>query len=99
MSSRRIVQNVLVKSMRFTAQRQLTTASVVRPSILLNKAVFATPSAFNHVLFKRHLNSHAQESSIFKVVDYNDIQSIIKNEGKVRVIYMLLETFLIYKNA
>jgi hypothetical protein len=75
--------------MRFTAQRQLTVS--VRPRVLLNTALFATPSTTNNsFLFKRHLNSNAQEPSIFKVVDYNDIKSIIKNEGKARVMFIIL---------
>lgn len=86
MASRRIAQNVLAQSMRLSiAQKQLTVVSAARPGFLLNKAVFAT-SLSNQFLFKRYLNSNAQGSSIFKVIDYNDIQSIIKNEGKVRVI-------------
>ncbi|KAI7894016.1 Rhodanese-like domain-containing protein [Mucor mucedo] len=73
MSSRRILQNVLVQSMRVTAMRSLRAAPVLRASILTKDVPTFT---------RRQFNSQANESEIFKVVDFNDIQNIIKRDGK-----------------
>lgn len=78
MSSRRILQNVLLQSMRLSAKRNLSTVPVLRASVVLNKGSFTT---FNNT--RRHFNSKTQESDIFKVVDFNDIQTIIKKDSKV----------------
>lgn len=75
MSSRRILQQVLSHSMRLSVQR--TSVPVLRASAVLSNNFIRVKDT------KRFFNSQAPASDIFKVVDFNDIQNTIKNEGKV----------------
>lgn len=88
MISKRLLQNALTQSMRYSVQRSLITAAPVaalRSSTILNRNAFSIP-ARNSLFEQRQYNTKA-EPSLFQVVDYNDIQSIIKDNGKVNCIY------------
>lgn len=61
--------------MRIHAMRNLRAAPVLRASILSKDVTSFT---------RRQFNSQANDSEIFKVVDFNDIQNIIKRDGKVK---------------
>lgn len=69
--------------MRLSANRAFCTAPVLRTSFLLNKSALGSTTISNVSFFNRQYNSKAPNSDIFKVVDFNDIQSIIKKDGKV----------------
>lgn len=75
MSSRRVLQQVVFQSLRVSAKRTAV-APVLRASIVLNNKFAAVQET------RRFFNSQPS-SDIFKVVDFNDIQQIIKKEGKV----------------
>lgn len=83
MSSRRILQVVASKSIQLNAKRVFA-APVVRSAFSVNRGFNSTVST--HFTWKREFNSQSEGKDIFKVIDYNDIQNIIKKEGKV--IYM-----------
>ncbi|KAI8071961.1 Rhodanese-like domain-containing protein [Thamnidium elegans] len=73
MSSRRVLQQVVFQSLRVSAKR--TAVPVLRASIILN-------NKFVPVQETRRFYNSQPSSDIFKVVDFNDIQQIIKKEGK-----------------
>lgn len=81
MASRRVLQSVLLQSIRLSPKRASSVVPVTRASFIVNKGVFATANSNN--LFTRYYNTQGPTSDIFKVVDFNDIQSIIKKDGKV----------------
>lgn len=82
--------------MRLTAKRTFVTLPLAArsTSLALNKrALFASPSLLNSYKNsvnnnKRFLNNKA-ENEIFKVVDFNDIQTLIKKEGKVKMFFSI----------
>lgn len=88
MNSKRLLQNVLVQSARYSAAAQrsiLTVASsaAVRSTFALNRnALVSLP--VRHSMFQQRQFNNKAEPSTFKVVDYNDIQKLIQNSDKVR---------------
>lgn len=76
MSSRRVLQQVVFQSLRVSAKRTVA-VPVLRASIVLN-------NKFAPVQETRRFFNSQQPSDIFKVVDFNDIQQIIKKDGKVK---------------
>lgn len=76
MSSRRVLQQVVFQSLRVSAKRTVT-VPVLRASIVLN-------NKFAPVKETRRFFNSQQPTDIFKVVDFNDIQQIIKKDGKVK---------------
>lgn len=76
--------------MRLSARRTLSTAPMLRSSFVLNKAAaltFDNNSLFsNSINNKRFFNNKVEENEIFKVVDFDDIQAIIKKDGKVSLL-------------
>lgn len=98
MNSKRLLQNVLVQSVRYNASAQRSVFSVansaaVRSSIALSKNALSMP--VRHSIFhQRQFNSKTEPSS-FKVVDYNDIQKLIQDSGKVRVLLICRDTLIL----
>ncbi|KAL7321496.1 hypothetical protein PS15m_001257 [Mucor circinelloides] len=85
MNSKRLLQNVLVQSIRYNASAQRSVFSVansatVRSSISLNKNAISMP--VRHSIFHQRQFNSKTEPSLFKVVDYNDIQKLIQDSGK-----------------
>lgn len=82
MSPSRVLQNVLLKSIRLSPKKAFIAAPVARASFVANRGNLATAYS-NNSFFARNYNTEAPHSDKFKVVDFNDIQSIIKKDGKV----------------
>jgi hypothetical protein len=84
MSSRRVLQNVITSSIRLSSSRAFCSVPVLRASLVSNKGALGATTTINNVsFFNRQYNSQAPKSDIFKVVDFNDIQNIIKKDCKV----------------
>jgi hypothetical protein len=82
MASRRVFQQAALQAVRMSVNRPVVRAITRSNGFYVNKGVISNcrPS-----LLLRHYSS----SSVFKVVDYNDIQNTIKNEGKVGAMYVV----------
>ncbi|KAK4511090.1 S-(hydroxymethyl)glutathione dehydrogenase [Mucor velutinosus] len=86
MNSKRLLQNVLVQSARYSvaAQRPIftvTSSAAVRSRFALNRGALIDMPVRYALVQQRQFNSNAEPSS-FKVVDYNDIQKLIHNSDK-----------------
>lgn len=82
MASRRVLQNALLQSIRLSSKRAFVAVPATRVGFVTNKGALTTAYS-NNGFFVRNYNTQAPHSDIFKVVDFNDIQTIIKREGKV----------------
>ncbi|KAI8889313.1 Rhodanese-like protein [Backusella circina FSU 941] len=75
MASRRLLQQTAVQAVRISVNKPAVRA-IARSSLFhVNKGAV---SNYRPSLLLRHYST----SSVFKVVDYNDIQNTIKNDGK-----------------
>ncbi|GAN07714.1 endoplasmic reticulum protein [Mucor ambiguus] len=86
MNSRRLLQNVLVQSVRYNAAAQrsiftVASSAAMRSSFALNRNVLISMPARHSMFQQRQFNNNAEPTS-FKVVDYNDIQKMIQGSDK-----------------
>ncbi|CEP11440.1 hypothetical protein [Parasitella parasitica] len=82
-NSKRLLQNVFMKSAGYSLQKLVvntTPSAAVRSCIILNRSAFSLP--VRNSLIQQRQYSNKTEPSLFRVVDYNNIQSVIKDSDK-----------------